>query len=63
MVIIEKKRVKVDDASVQEQQRVLQILLQACSVKTASQLAAAITGGSRNVLYDMAMVLKGKEQS
>ena len=38
--------------------RVLQLLLPELPLKTAVKLAAEITGGSRNELYQMALVLK-----
>jgi len=37
---------------------VLRLLVDAVPVKTAVQLAAAITGGSRNELYAQALALK-----
>lgn len=40
--------------------RVLTILLEACSVKEASQLAAQITGLKKNRLYEIALELSGK---
>ena len=41
-----------------EGERVLRLLVEAVPVKTAVQLAAAITGGSRNELYAQALALK-----
>jgi 16S rRNA (cytidine1402-2'-O)-methyltransferase len=38
-----------------EQQRILQILLQACSLKTAAALAAEITGGRKKTFYQAAL--------
>jgi 16S rRNA (cytidine1402-2'-O)-methyltransferase len=46
-----------DDA---EAQRVLKLLLAELPVKTAVRLAAEITGGSRNELYQAALALKGE---
>jgi 16S rRNA (cytidine1402-2'-O)-methyltransferase len=44
-----------DDA---QAQRVLELLLAELPVKTAVKLAAEITGGSRNELYELALRLK-----
>ena len=41
--------------------RVLALLLQELPVKTAVKLAAEITGGSRNALYQSALALKAKD--
>jgi 16S rRNA (cytidine1402-2'-O)-methyltransferase len=41
--------------------RVLQLLLKELPVKTAVKLAADITGGSRNVLYEAALKLKNSD--
>jgi 16S rRNA (cytidine1402-2'-O)-methyltransferase len=41
-----------------EGERVLRLLVEAVPVRTAVQLAAAITGGSRNELYAQALALK-----
>lgn len=43
------------DAERREAKRVLTILLQGCSVKQASALAAQITGQKKNALYQMAL--------
>ncbi len=43
--------------------RVLALLLQELPVKSAVKLAAEITGGSRNELYQSALALKAKEAS
>ena len=61
VVLIEKSLLTRHDVEHQEQERVLQLLLQECSAKTASRLAAQITGGSRNVLYRQAIAWKDKE--
>jgi 16S rRNA (cytidine1402-2'-O)-methyltransferase len=61
VVLIEKAAPTMDNDATKEQQRVLQILLQECSLKSASRLTAAITGGARNVLYDMAITLQKQE--
>ena len=47
-----------DEPQTAEGERVLRVLLEAVPVKTAVQLAAAITGGSRNELYAQALALK-----
>lgn len=46
-----------DDA---EAQRVLEILLEELPVKQAAKLAARITGEKKNLLYDLALKLKGE---
>jgi len=45
----------VPDAAADEQARVMKLLLAELPVKQAVQLAAAITGGRRNALYDLAL--------
>jgi len=47
-----------DDPRTADGERVLRLLVDAVPVKTAVQLAAAITGGSRNELYAQALALK-----
>jgi 16S rRNA (cytidine1402-2'-O)-methyltransferase len=47
-----------DEPQTAEGERVLRLLVEAVPVKTAVQLAAAITGGSRNELYAQALALK-----
>jgi 16S rRNA (cytidine1402-2'-O)-methyltransferase len=47
-----------DDAGDVEAERVLRILLEACSVKQAAALAAQITGHKKNALYDRALRIK-----
>lgn len=44
-------------------QRVLQLLLDELPLKTAVRLAAEITGGSRNVLYEQALQLKRRNET
>lgn len=48
------KKAEVDE----EQQRVLSLLLDELPLKQAAALAAKITGGKKNVLYNMALTLK-----
>jgi 16S rRNA (cytidine1402-2'-O)-methyltransferase len=50
------------DERTAEGERVLALLLGELPLKTAVQLAAKITGASRNALYEKALALKGKEQ-
>lgn len=45
-----------------EAERILKILLEECSVKQASQLAASITGQKKNALYQIALTLKNATQ-
>jgi 16S rRNA (cytidine1402-2'-O)-methyltransferase len=47
-----------DESRTVEGERVLRLLVEAVPVKTAVQLAAAITGGARNELYAQALALK-----
>ena len=47
-----------DDPRTADAERVLRLLVDAVPVRTAVQLAAAITGGSRNELYAQALALK-----
>lgn len=47
-------------AEVAETERVLEILLEDLPVKQAAHLAARITGGRKNALYDLALKLKAK---
>ena len=61
VVLIEKNSISEHDSDRYEQTRVLQLLLQACSAKTASRLAAEITGGAKNDLYRQAIAMKTKE--
>lgn len=46
------------DSDAQEALRVLQILLQECSVKQAATLAAQITGQKKNALYELALQMQ-----
>jgi 16S rRNA (cytidine1402-2'-O)-methyltransferase len=45
-----------------DQERVLSLLLEDCSVKTASSLAARITGGSREAFYRRALELAAQSE-
>ncbi len=47
------------DADAAEAERILAILLEACSVKQAAALAAQITGQKKNALYERALQMKG----
>ena len=47
----------IADESASEQ-RILKLLLAELPLKTAVKLTADITGGSRNALYDAALILK-----
>ena len=55
-LVLHPVRVEVDDA---QGLRVLKLLLAELPVKTAVRLAAEITGGSRNALYQAALQMKG----
>ena len=48
------------DQGAAERERVLAILLDELPVKQAAKLAAAITGGRKNELYEQALAIKGK---
>lgn len=54
--VVEKR---VNDIT-EEQKRVLLVLLQQCSIKTAVAMAVEITGGRKKVLYQAALELKDK---
>jgi 16S rRNA (cytidine1402-2'-O)-methyltransferase len=58
VVIVSGAAAAPDDPRTAEGERVLGLLVEAMPVKTAVQLAAAITGGSRNELYAQALALK-----
>lgn len=47
------------DADAAEAERILAILLEACSVKQAAALTAQITGQKKNALYERALQIKG----
>ncbi|WP_338846336.1 16S rRNA (cytidine(1402)-2'-O)-methyltransferase [Massilia sp. W12] len=49
------------DAALLEGQRVLQILLQHCSLKQAAQMAAEISGAKKNALYALGLELLDKK--
>jgi 16S rRNA (cytidine1402-2'-O)-methyltransferase len=50
-------RTSGDDGLTPEQQRVLRLCLQQCSVRTAAKLAAEITGGRRELFYRAALAI------
>jgi 16S rRNA (cytidine1402-2'-O)-methyltransferase len=52
-----------EEGGAAEADRVLSILLEACSVKQAAALAARITGQKKNALYERALQLKAETQS
>lgn len=56
-VILIHGHLKEEHITTNEEERVLKILLQECSVKKASQLAAEITGKKKNALYQLALKL------
>jgi 16S rRNA (cytidine1402-2'-O)-methyltransferase len=55
-IVIEKTASEITE----EQKRVLQILLQQCSIKTAVSMAVEITGARKKVLYQSALQLANK---
>lgn len=61
VVLIEKSPLNRDDIDQCEQERILALLLEECTPKTASRLAAKITGGSKNALYRLAIEWNEKE--
>ena len=61
VVLIEKSPLNRDDVNQCEQERILALLLEECTPKTASRLAAKITGGSKNALYRLAIEWNEKE--
>ncbi|MBV54101.1 MAG: 16S rRNA (cytidine(1402)-2'-O)-methyltransferase [Coxiellaceae bacterium] len=62
VVLIEKSPLNRDDIDQCEQERVLALLLEECTPRTASRLAAKITGGSKNTLYRLAIEQSAKEK-
>jgi 16S rRNA (cytidine1402-2'-O)-methyltransferase len=50
------------DAELTEAKRVLNILLESCSVKQAAQLAAQLTGQKKNGLYQLALNLQADSE-
>lgn len=54
--VIEKRA----DSLTEEQERVLTVLLQQCSIKTAVAMAVEITGARKKVLYQTALLLSDK---
>ncbi|HAG62181.1 MAG TPA: 16S rRNA (cytidine(1402)-2'-O)-methyltransferase [Coxiellaceae bacterium] len=61
VVLIEKSPLNRDDIDQCEQERILALLLEEWTPKTASRLAAKITGGSKNALYRLAIEWNEKE--
>jgi 16S rRNA (cytidine1402-2'-O)-methyltransferase len=57
-VVIVSGAAAAEEVRAADGERVLRLLVEAVPVKTAVQLAAAITGGSRNELYAQALALK-----
>jgi 16S rRNA (cytidine1402-2'-O)-methyltransferase len=60
VILIEAAPAAADDQEL-EARRVLQILLEECSVKQAASLAAQLTGQKKNALYQMALEMKQAE--
>jgi 16S rRNA (cytidine1402-2'-O)-methyltransferase len=60
VVLIEAATRKTKDELTEEQLRVLKLLLGECSVKTASSLAAKVTGARKELLYQAALRLADK---
>ena len=59
VVLIEGDRQETNQDDV-ESRRILNILLEECSVKQAAQLASSITGLKKNALYQLALELKNR---
>ncbi len=59
VVLLEGATAPQDQGDV-EAKRILTILLEECSVKQASALAAKITGAKKNTLYDIALKMKSE---
>jgi 16S rRNA (cytidine1402-2'-O)-methyltransferase len=61
VVIVEgAKIIKQDDGLSPEQQDILALLMRECSTKTAVELAVAITGARKKLLYQAALDLEGQ---
>lgn len=56
-----KPRTSGVDELTSEQQRVLRLCLQQCSVRTAAKLAADVTGGRRELFYRAALAIHGTQ--
>jgi len=52
----------IGDADAAQAERILTILLGACSVKQAATLAAQITGQKKNALYERALQLQQQSE-
>ncbi|MFZ6712098.1 16S rRNA (cytidine(1402)-2'-O)-methyltransferase [Undibacterium sp. TC9W] len=61
VILVEAAAAAVDDQEL-EARRVLQILLEECSVKQAASLAAQLTGQKKNALYQMALEMKQADE-
>jgi 16S rRNA (cytidine1402-2'-O)-methyltransferase len=59
VVLVQGASVQADDSA--ESERVLRLLLAELPLKQASSLAAQITGGKRNALYELALKLKAEQ--
>ena len=59
VVVVAGRDIREDDESVSdEQRRILALLLEECSIKTAAALAADITGQRKKLLYQAALEMK-----
>ncbi len=59
VVIVAGRNIEEDDQELSdEQRRILGLLLQECSIKTAAALAAEITGQRKKLLYQAALAMK-----
>jgi 16S rRNA (cytidine1402-2'-O)-methyltransferase len=46
-----------------EQKKILQVLLQECSIKTAVAMAVEITGARKKLLYQVALIINNEKEA